>query len=263
MSDSPATALSCTQCGGELHPDEGQIFLTCPYCSATVYLDPTQVVFHWFLAPTLTAEQASSQLYQWMSGNQTVKDLDKKAQVTGQSFQYFPMWYYLLDLANREEVVLQLAAAISVTELSRINLPAGDLRPYDSSVETQAVAPSVPLPAAREWLAQKYPGAQIKQNSLVHVPIYTFNYAYRNQTYSAIIEAATGKVLANIYPAKAEAPYILAGGITALVYYSLACLALSGISIFTHMDSAMIALILGLIAAPFLLGLAIVVASKV
>ncbi len=103
MNDSTASPLNCTQCGGALHPDEGQIFLTCPYCGATVYLDPAQVVFHWYLAPTLNPQQAGGELYRWMSGSQTVKDLDKKAQVVGQSFEYFPLWYFLIRQDNRRK----------------------------------------------------------------------------------------------------------------------------------------------------------------
>ena len=49
----PNTEVHCAQCGGVLHPDEGQIFLTCPYCSSSVYLDKSKVVFHWSLACTV------------------------------------------------------------------------------------------------------------------------------------------------------------------------------------------------------------------
>jgi hypothetical protein len=63
-------AVARTMCG-ELHPDEGQIFLTCPYCGSTVYLDKSQVVFHWYLAPTLDETQARASLARWMSGSQT------------------------------------------------------------------------------------------------------------------------------------------------------------------------------------------------
>ena len=54
----PSSELRCTQCGGELHPDEGQIFLICPYCGAAVYLDKSRVVFHWYLASTLDEAKA-------------------------------------------------------------------------------------------------------------------------------------------------------------------------------------------------------------
>lgn len=108
--------LHCTQCGGALHPDEGQIFLNCPYCGATVFVDRSRVVMHWYVAPTLDAEKATAALYRWMSGSQTVKDLDKKARVVGQSFEYFPVWYFRRPSANGgEEVLLRPAAATSVT----------------------------------------------------------------------------------------------------------------------------------------------------
>ena len=68
----PANVFPCTQCGGELHPDEGQIFLTCPYCESTVYLDKSRVVFHWYLASTLDDQKARTNLARWMGGNETV-----------------------------------------------------------------------------------------------------------------------------------------------------------------------------------------------
>lgn len=255
MSDSPASPLTCTQCGGELHPDEGQIFLTCPYCSATVYIDPSQVVFHWFLTPTLNQQQAGGELYRWMSGSQTIKDLDKKAQVVGQSFEYFPLWYFLVNDHNTEKVLLQPAAATSITEIKQLNLPAGDLKPHDASIESQSVAPTVPLDAARAWMMSRNElGTQVKQTALVHIPIFIFKYNYKNQGYTAIVEAGTGAVLANIFPAKAEAPYLLAGGLTALVYLILAVIAIG---------SPSLGLILALVAAPFLFFFAIMVASRV
>jgi hypothetical protein len=259
MSDSPVTTLNCTQCGGELHPQEGEIFLTCPYCSATVYLDKSRVVFHWFLTPTLTPEQAAGQLARWMSGNQTVKDLDKKSQVSGQSFQYFPIWFFKVRQGQQENQAIQPAAATSITEINRLSLPAGDLRPYDASVESQAVAPSVPLDAAHEWLAQSRPGGEVSEAALVHIPIFIFKYSYKGSSFTALVEAATGVVLANIYPAKSEAPYYMAAGITALVFLCLAALPLSGFPVV----SGAVALVLALIAIPILFFLAVYVASKV
>jgi hypothetical protein len=258
--EAPQAQLNCTQCGGELHPDEGQTFLTCPFCSATVFLDKSQVVFHWYIAPTLDSAQAAAALARWMSGSQTVKDLDRKSQVTGQTFQYFPLWYFKSQSNGREDVALQPAAAISVTELSSLELPAGDLRRYDSALDAQSTAPSVPLEAARDWLLQAHPGAQLRESALVHVPIYLFKYIYRQQVYTAAVEAATGRVLANLYPAKSEAPYLLAGGITALVYLCLALALLLGSS---SSGTAVIVLALALIAAPVLFAMAAWVASKV
>jgi predicted RNA-binding Zn-ribbon protein involved in translation (DUF1610 family) len=119
----PGQRVYCTQCGGELHPDEGQIFLTCPFCNSTVYLDKSQVVFHWYLASTLDEVKARASLARWMAGNQTVKDLDRKSQITGMTFEYFPMWYLKHRTPNgNERTYLLPAAATSVTEIRQMNL---------------------------------------------------------------------------------------------------------------------------------------------
>jgi DNA-directed RNA polymerase subunit RPC12/RpoP len=145
----------CSQCGGELYPDEGQIFITCPYCTSTVYLDKSRVVFHWYIAPTLDPAQARAALNRWMAGNQTVKDLDEKSQVTGQDFAYFPVWYFREKDGGRDQIRLEPAAATSVTELRTISLPAGDLRRYEDSVRAESLEPTVPLDTAQGWLTQQ------------------------------------------------------------------------------------------------------------
>lgn len=266
MDSTPATSLNCTQCGGELHPETGQTFLTCPYCSATVYLDKARVVFHWSVAPTLDESGAAAALFRWMSGNETVKDLDKKSTVAGSEFRYFPLWYFRWDQDGREETLLQPAAATSITEMARLPLPAGDLKPYDSSLDARAEPPSVPLTAAMEWVLAKNPRAQTREASLVHVPIYLFKYAYRGQTYTAVVDAASGTVLANLYPAKAEAPYVIIGLVTAAVYLCLALAPIIGGLSDSDGGGAVGMLICaggGLIAAPLLLAWAAWVAAKV
>ncbi len=268
--DSPVqeNVLLCTQCGGELHPDEGQIFLTCPYCGSTVYLDKERVVFHWYLTPTLDENKAGGALARWMAGNQTVKDLDKKAQLTGRSFEYFPVWYFKRRSAEgKEEILLEPAAATSVSELRRLNLPAGDLRKYDAAIDPQAQAPSVPLETARGWVLERQPSSEkIAEQALVHIPLYTYKYNYQGKPYTAVVEAGTGGVFANIYPAKAEAPYLMAGGITALVFLCLALAPVIGAAT-DRANGVGIGLLVcagaGVIAAPLLFALAAWVAAKI
>jgi predicted RNA-binding Zn-ribbon protein involved in translation (DUF1610 family) len=269
----PSQQLSCTQCGGELHPDQGQIFLTCPYCSAAVYLDKSKVVFHWYLAPTLDEPKARAALARWMAGSQTVKDLDRKAQLHGASFAYFPVWHFIrIDSAGREETVLEPAAATSITELRQINLPAGDLRKYIPDLDSQAVAPTVPLDAAAEWVKGRQPllspstTNRMGEAALVHLPLYQFKYTYGGNQYTALVEAGTGKVFANIFPAKAEAPFILAGVLTALVYLCLALFPIAGGLIADTegiIGGAILCSGIGLAAAPVLFALAAWVAAKV
>ena len=263
----PESVLHCTQCGGELHPDEGQIFITCPYCNSTVYLDKSQVVFHWYLAPTIDQREAGSSLARWMAGNETVKDLDQKSKVVNVAFEYFPVWYFKRRSGGREEILIEPAAATSVSEIRRLKLPAGDLRKYEVSLDSQARAPSVPLQAAIGWLQERQvQQSEIAEQALVHIPLYTFKYSYRNNTYTAIVEAATGGVLANIFPAKAEAPYRAIGCLTAAVFLCLALFPLFGYA-YNGSDGSLIGIGIclgaGILAAPLLFALAAWIAAKV
>ncbi len=262
----PSTLLTCTQCGGELHPDEGQIFLTCPYCNATVYVDKSRVVFHWYVAPTLNEEQARSALYRWMSGNETVKDLDKKAQVQGVTFRYFPVWYLRIQNGDQEHISLQPAAATSQTEITHLKIPAGDLRPYPPELDSQADAPTVPLEAALEWTTQQGEKGSVSEMALVHVPLYTFRYTYQNKPYIAVVDGSSAHVLANLYPAKNELPYRMVGGVVAGVYLCLALLPVlmglvgeeEGLTLGMTICTG-----LGVVAAPVFLVWALWVASRV
>jgi len=264
-----ANFLACTQCGGELHPDEGQIFVTCPYCSSTVFIDRSQVVFHWYIASTLDEERTRSNLARWMAGNQTVKDLDKKAELTGMKFEFFPVWYFKSKtLSGVEKIWLEPAAATSVSEIKSLNLPAGDLRKYETSLDSRARMPDIPLQTVSDWMKHRLQqDAQITETALVHIPLYTCKYLYKGKTYTALVEAATGSVFANIYPAKAEAPYILAGCLSAAVFLCLATFPIIGAMVDSGGRGFFIGLGayagIGIIAAALLYALALWVAAKV
>jgi hypothetical protein len=272
MSESFPSELSrftCTQCGGELHPDEGQIFVTCPYCSTTVYLDKSRVVFHWYLATTLDGDKARSNLARWMAGNQTVKDLDVKSRITGVNFEYFPIWYFKSkDPTGKERIWIEPAAATSVSEIKSIKLPAGDLRRYDPDLDSQARMPDIPIQTVSGWVERRLPeNAEIIETALVHIPLFTFKYNFKGDIYTAIVEGGTGGVFANIFPAKAEAPYLLAGGLTAVVFLCLATFPVIGALLGSNGGGLLVGLAAcagtGIIAAPALFALAIWVASKV
>jgi hypothetical protein len=258
--------ILCTQCGGEIHPDEGQLFVTCPFCESTVYIDKSKVVFHWYLNPTIDPDSVNSTLFRWMSGNQTVKDLNEKSRLVSKEFFYFPLWYFKVRLqGNGEAIFLQPAAAISISELKNLKIPAGDLRKFSAEVSADALEPTVPLEAARSWLNENSVQGEPLETFLVHVPVFIIKYIYQNQIYTALVEAGTGRVFANVFPTKSEAPFILVAALSALVYLGLALLPVFAMFFGNQATGAGvgIALILGGIAAPFLYFLAHWVASKV
>jgi peptidoglycan/LPS O-acetylase OafA/YrhL len=99
----------------------------------------------------------------------------------------------------------------------------------------------------------------------VHLPLYTYKYTYQGKTYTAVVEAGTGAVFANIYPEKAEAPYRVAGMAAALVFLCLALFPVVGAMIDASAFgiSLLLCIILGVVAAPLLFALAAWVAAKI
>jgi hypothetical protein len=262
-----APEVPCPQCQGLLTPDEGQRFLVCPYCGSAVYFDKSQVVFHWQLRPTVDEPGAGAALRRWMAGNETVKDLDLKAQVASSAFAYFPLWLLRLGSGEAETVRLEPAAATSISELKRIQLPAGDLVRYDTALDAQAVAPTVPLEAMLSWMEQTgLQRDQLAEVSLVHIPIYTFHYEYAGRGYVAVVEGVSGKVFANIFPPKAEAPYRAVALAAAATFLCLATFPLGGMALEPRQGLGIGILLctgLGLVAAPLLFGAAAWIAARV
>jgi DNA-directed RNA polymerase subunit RPC12/RpoP len=206
----PTLEFHCAQCSGVLHPNEGQMFLNCTYCGSSVYLDKAKVVFHWSLNCTVTPEAAAANLRRWMAGNQTVKDLDRKSKVVSSTFQYFPLWYVKAREAGKEKIFVEPGAAISISEIKSLEIPSGDLQKYDAALDAEAVPPTVPFPAMLNWLSGRGVEAnEVAEAALVHLPVHIFKYQFADKTYTAMVEGASGKVFANIFPAKAEAPYYL------------------------------------------------------
>jgi hypothetical protein len=262
-----APDLPCPQCNGLLAPDEGQRFLVCAYCGSAVFLDKSQVVFHWQLRPTLDEAGAGAALRRWMAGNETVKDLDVKSTVSSVAFAYFPLWLLRLGEGDTETVRLEPAAATSVSELKRIQLPAGDLVRYETSLDSQAVTPTVPLEAMLSWVEASGIGRErVAEVSLVHIPLYTFHYDYADTSYVAVVDGVSGKVFANLFPAKAEAPYRMVALAAAATFLCLATLPLGGAALEPRQGLGIGVLLcvgLGLIAVPLLFGAAAWVAARV
>jgi len=217
--------ILCRQCSAPLPVEVGSQFVDCEYCGTTNVVEKGRTVLHYAVRPTLRENDGEAALRRWMGGNETIKGLDAKAQVERPVFQHFPMWLIRLSHDEDEEVVLQPAAALSISELKQLPIPAWDLEPYDHVYDDAAIEATVPYNAMLQWLKdeRQVREAQIRAVSLVHLPIYQFHYIYNKRRYSAIVDAASGAVFANIYPSKWETPYRTIA-LAAFIAYFLAAL---------------------------------------
>ena len=265
---SPKTEILCHQCAAVLPVEQGSQFVTCEFCGATNFVDKSGAVLHYAVRATVDETAASAALRRWMGGNATVKDLDKKAAIERPSFQQFPMWLIRVNQNGQEKVVLEPAAALSVFQLTELSIPASDLEPYDHTMDGDALAPTVPLETVRKWLAdnQKIAAGQIKESSLVHLPLFVFKYQFEGRAYTAVVDAASSQVFASVYPSKREVPYMAIGSLGCALYFCAALI--PAITFFATDGLGLIWGILGyilvaiLLAAP-IFGIAAYVSSRV
>jgi hypothetical protein len=251
--------LKCPQCGGELTPASGERVVRCRYCDGTLWVDRGGLVSHYSLPWLLDQNAAGAALRRWMAGNQTVKDLDQKSTLTGLERTAFPMWLFRFETPRGEAVVVEPAAPTPNALVADLQVPAGKLEPYhEAAAGVAATAATVPLETARGWVGerlatQRNDGGRLVENALVEVPLWHCAYTYGGASYTALVDGSTGAVLASVFPAKRESPFI---GVAALglVLFLVAGLAFSN----PLLKLASYAVI----AAP-LFGLAYVIARKV
>jgi LSD1 subclass zinc finger protein len=231
MASVPAPAqILCRQCSAPLPIEQGTQYVNCEYCGTTNFVEKGKLVFHYAVRTTVREDEALAALRRWMAGNETIKGLDKEAQIDRPVFQHFPMWFIRTNREGKEEVYLEPAAATSVSELKRLSIPAADLEPYDHVYDETAVTATVPYNAMVGWLKEEHSlkGSEIKEVSLVHLPTYVFKYRYMDRQYTAVVDAATSEVFANIYPSKWEAPYLAIGAAAFAAYFCAALIPLGG-----------------------------------
>lgn len=246
------TPLQCPQCGAETPLPSGERLLTCAFCDAALYVDRSGLVSHYRLPRLLGCDEAERELRRWMAGNQTVKGLDEKAEDVRLAALSFPLWMFRLRTPGGEVVRAQPAAATTEPALADLQVPAGELEPWRAPGEAggeaagtspgspeaagaggeaardgagsrdgvETVAATVPLETAREWLRQQADGpqAEITETALVHVPLWRATYTYAGRSHSAVVEGSTGVVLASVFPAKAESPYVLVAALGLLLF---------------------------------------------
>ena len=221
--------ILCRQCSAPLPVEQGTQFVICEYCGTTNHVDKGRTVLHYAVNSTISEEEAEAALRRWMAGNDTVKGLDRQARIGKPTFQHFPMWLVRVSRDGQETIYLEPAAALSVSELKHVTIPASDLEPYDHTMDPDAVEATVPYKAMLGWLGGEHRVKEkdISELSLVHIPIYIIKYTFKDRQYTALVDAAAGRVFANIFPSKWEAPY-LAIGAAAFIAYFVASLVPSG-----------------------------------
>lgn len=221
--------LRCPQCGGENELPSGVRLIACAFCGAALFVDRSGLVSHYRLPRLVDREQAELALRRWMAGNETVKHLDSKAEVSSLEPISFPVWMFRRRAGGGESVVVEPAAPTPEPKMADLDVPAGKLEPFRGPEEgVETLAATVPLETATRWLSGAVTAARagaapsaaepILENALVHVPLWRAAYRFGGESWSALVEGSTGRVLASVFPAKKEAPFWLVAALGLVLF---------------------------------------------
>jgi hypothetical protein len=208
--------------------------LRCIYCDSALFVDRSGFVSHYRVPQLLDREQARSALQRWMAGNHTVKDLDKKAKIQEMVPLAFPLWFFRFREGRGASSRVEPAAPTPIPQLADLEVPAGKLEPFVAAKEDPAeiVPAQIPLSTARQWLDQRQQASgqevPVEETALVHVPLWRCAYHFQGTTFTALVDASTGTVLASVFPTKSEGPYFLVAGL-GLVLFGLEGLVLTNL----------------------------------
>lgn len=232
--------VACTQCGGTVDFAAGTRFAACSFCGSSLYLDGSRSILHYVVGPTLSEREALGKLKRWMGGNETVRDLDTRAKVARCELSYVPLWRFV---TGRDTQTVEPAAAFALGDLGDIPLSGGQLSLFSAAKHRGAPLqpPDVLLGSAQAWLERRgVSQEELREVNLVHVPLYLFRYEFEGTSYSAAVEASSGRVLASVFPAKDEEPFVRLTVVACAVFVVLGLLA----------PNAFVRVLLYLIAAP-------------
>lgn len=182
-------------------------------------------MLHYVVAPTLGETQALGKLKRWMGGNETVRDLDTKAKVARCEMVYVPLWRFVTGGGLQ---TVEPAAPFTLGDLREIPLSGGQLSLYSAEKHAGAALqpPDVLLGSAQAWLERRgVTREELREVNLVHVPFYVFRYELEGTAYTAAVEGSSGRVLASVFPAKQETPFLRLAAVAGAIYFVLGLVA--------------------------------------
>ncbi len=161
---------NCPKCNARVEFEVGTKFTKCSYCSSQIYIDRSGAGFYYIIPFSVQEKDAVGLFRRWAAGPTKAKDLDKRAQLAGIKRQFFPVYQFKRDVDGKEEIRIEPAGSTTLPGLHSLKVPAGDLKIFDGSFNTEGVELIKPDIEMSSYLSQ-LPGKP-KEQALVYFPIW-------------------------------------------------------------------------------------------
>jgi len=252
MTDTQSKGLTCPACASAVPVPEGARLVTCPACRQRLFVQGDRGVRRWQLRRVVTRDQVQQTVTSFFSGMNKAGNLKRQAEIKELFLAYLPFWRMMAYVAGwrlgrvrrdkdstkpiEVEILEEMQwndAAVDVSEfgVNRVPIAGKNFEPFDQdrlSAEGMIFEATESPTDATQWLLdeQHIAPENIREASLVHLPVFVCKYAFNKRRYTAMVDAATSKVFANIYPAKWEVPYVAIGVAAFAAFFVLSLLSL-------------------------------------
>jgi len=193
--------IKCTQCGAKVPIETDTSTIRCPFCETALYVETDRTVKHYYMDPQVQATELNPVIQRKLS----YMEIKDPVNVTTCGLVYFPFWRLDTTMGTS---VMAAAAMPPAEDMFSMKTPAGPVKLFspELAVDNEVVEPEVLLEDGLVE-AQKFLGSssvKFKAASVVHLPLYKVTYTCQNTSREAVVEAVSGEVFAEDWPA---APY--------------------------------------------------------
>lgn len=190
--------IKCTQCGAKVPIEQDTGFIRCPYCETSLYVDTDRTVKHFSMSPQIRPADLAPVIQRKLS----YMEIKDPVKVGRHNLVYFPFWR--LDMEGGFSITVPASPPV-IEDIIQIKCPAGDLKLFapELAAEEEVVEPQALLEDAVADAAKLMDNKEPKFSaaSLLHLPMYAVEYACGGARHKALVEAVSGEVYADDWPA--------------------------------------------------------------
>lgn len=179
--------IRCANCSAEIALERDEEFLVCPFCNSSLYLDRAHTFKSFLLKPAVSSAGAADRLAQELARREI-----PPAPASGSEALLAPFW------GVRGEAMQETVPAFSPVPalLQGYRLPSADALNFDDS-QTGGFAV---LPCS-ESSSSRWEGREdVSSFALYRVPFHKLSFGAGAVSYSAWVDAVTGKVYMDLAP---------------------------------------------------------------
>lgn len=203
----------CPKCAYPVIADQNDRFVRCGHCENTLFFDSGGILVTYILPFVLPESEARDIFMRWTAGPEMAADLEKGVTIRSISRHFFPLYRFRIDRGGTQEVITRPARVSTLPGMSGLRVPAGKLKEFHSDADfagAERLNPDIPLAPSLTG-----PGGDVKEQSLIFVPVFTVVYEYQGNSFIVVIDGSAGTVHPGVYPVRSSRPYgtVMASGI--------------------------------------------------